>query len=519
MQGGSLGRTQTALQRKPPELEAILRALPDLFFRFDAEGRFLDYSAPSGSDLYAPPELFLGKRPQEVMPPELAQAMERARAETHACGRLVTLEYELEIGGGLQFFEARYVPFLDGQTIAMVRNISERRSAEAALRAGEARLRESQKIEAVGRLAGGVAHDFNNLLMIILCYVSVAARHLDAGHPAQRAIEEIHKATERATALTKQLLTLSRRQPMQPVVLDVREILRDMHSMLGRVLNENVGLSTEVDPELRQVLADRSQIEQVVLNLVLNARDAMPNGGQLRVSARNVPGEGESGPRANAAEQWVALCVSDTGSGMDAETRARMFEAFFTTKPRGTGLGLFTVQQIARENHGHLEVATEPGRGTRVELRLPAVRTAAASAAPERPSRMSRGNEALLVVEDEEAVRVLVVELLAQLGYKVQAAANAAEALAWLEREPAGIDMLLTDIVMPGLSGWELATAVLGRCPSCRVLYMSGHAVAMDDAGRPPVLHGELMHKPFTPEMLADRVRQTLDRGASAQSR
>jgi two-component system, cell cycle sensor histidine kinase and response regulator CckA len=254
---------------------------------------------------------------------------------------------------------------------------------------------------------------------------------------------------------------------------------------------------------------------------VLNARDAMPNGGRLCVCAHNVrePAENEPG-RARATDEWVVLSVSDSGSGMDAETRARMFEPFFTTKPRGTGLGLFTVQQIAREYHGRLEVTSELGRGTRVELRLAAVRPAAESAKPERAGVMSRGSEALLVVEDEDAVRVLVVELLAQLGYQVKAAANAAEALAWLDQEPGGIDLLLTDVVMPGLSGWELASAVVARCPGCRVLYMSGHALGMEDDTRTRVLHGELLHKPFTPEILAARVRQALDRPPpSARSR
>jgi two-component system cell cycle sensor histidine kinase/response regulator CckA len=510
MQRGPVGTTQAALQSKTAELEAILRALPDIFFRFDADGRFLDYSAPSSSALYAPPEVFLGKHPHEVMPPALANAMERAREETHIRGALVTLEYELEVAGVLQYFEARYVPFLERQTIAMVRNVSERRSVEAALSASEARLRESQKIEAVGRLAGGVAHDFNNLLMIILCYASVAARQLDTGHGAWRAIQEIQRAAERATALTKQLLTLSRRKSLEPVVLDLRGILSDMHSMLARVLGENISLTSEVDPELRPVHADRSQIEQVVLNLVLNARDAMPGGGQLRVCARNVPGKGEAG-----AEAFVELSVSDTGCGMDAETLARMFDAFFTTKPRGTGLGLFTVQQIAREYQATLEVVSQPGAGTRVVLRMAAASDALPITAAGAASAMLRGEEALLVVEDEDAVRVLVVELLVQLGYRVRAAANAAEAMTLLQGDANGIDLLLTDVVMPGLSGWELAAAVRARYPRCSVLFMSGHPVGMEDDPRARVSLAELLHKPFTPEMLAARVRQVLDRARS----
>ena len=495
---------QAALLQKQAKLEAILRALPDLFFRFDAEGRFLDISSAPDLPPYAPPELLLGKRPIEVLPAPLAAEMERARLETHATGALVTLEYELEIEGKTQHFEARYVPHLEGQTIALVRNVSERVQAERALRVSEARLRESQKLDAVGRLAGGVAHDFNNLLMIILGYTAAIGRHIPAKHPAAASLDEIGRAVDRATALTRQLLALSRRQPVQRTILDVGIVLNDMGRMLARVIGEHIAFSLEVGPGLARLHADRSQIEQIVLNLALNARDAMPRGGELHIRAENVPAEGMQGGR------FVRLTVADTGEGMAAETRARIFEPFFTTKARGTGLGLFTVQHIVGEYGGTIDVESERGGGTRIVVRLPGVEQAADVAVEEQPLPPIGGKETVLVVEDEESVRTLLVGVLRQLGYAVLAAESAHEAMQHLAAHDRAVDVLLTDVVMPGGTGWELAGKVVAARPDCRVLYMSGHALGSDDTPRALAIEGELLHKPFTPAALAARLRELL---------
>jgi two-component system, cell cycle sensor histidine kinase and response regulator CckA len=511
---GEVQGTAAAPQSKPAELEAILRALPDLFFRFDAEGRFLDFSAPANSLLYAPPSLFLGKRPHSVMPPELADAMEQARAETHRIGALVTIEYALEVGGKRQHCEARYVPHVDGQTIALVRDVTDRIEAEAALRLSEARLVESQKLDAIGRLAGGVAHDFNNLLMIILGYTAAVARHVTPPHPAALALSEIGKAVDRATALTRQLLALSRPQPVQPTILDLGALLKEMGNMLGRVIGEHIAFSTEVQPGLACLQADRSQIEQVVLNLLLNARDAMPTGGSLRIRAENVsPAEADThaeGPR------YVSLSVTDTGEGMAADTQARIFEPFFTTKARGTGLGLFTVNHIVSECGGTIRVNSQIGRGTEIVVRLPAVQQTPDSVVPERSEPIRGGGETVLLVEDEEPVRALLVEVLSHLGYRVLVACNAQEAHEVMRGHRADIHLLLTDVVMPGSSGWQLAREVRSQRPSCRVLYMSGHAIHAEDASRSGLVQGELLHKPFTPSALAQRVRELLDAPSNA---
>ncbi|MET0385473.1 MAG: ATP-binding protein [Polyangiales bacterium] len=512
--------TRIALERKTAELQAILRALPDLFFRFDGEGRFLDFSAPSRSALYAPPEHFLGKSASDVLPPQLAEAMERTRLQAHATGELATLEYELPLDDGLQQFEARYVPFLDAQTIAIVRNITERRKAEAELRESEARLHEAQKLDAVGRLAGGVAHDFNNLLMIISGHAFALARSLPSlapDHPALRSLTEIRETCMRATGLTRQLLALTKRRPTVRDVLDLRVVLQDMHSMLSRVLGENIKLTTEIAAELSPVLADRAQIEQIVLNLVLNARDAMARGGELSVRAHDVfePLIGEPRDGIPTASRRVAVSVTDSGCGMNSHTLSHMFEPFFTTKAHGTGLGLFTVQRIVQESGARIGVSSQVGLGTTVVVELPAAELPSDPPPPPGPVQTSQaplvgGTGTVLVVEDEDAVRSLVVALLRELGYTVITAANGGEALTAVRDLPA-VDLILTDVVMPGMSGWELAVKLRERFPACAVLYMSGHPVTAEGDVASPIPQGSLLQKPFTPEALALRIRGLLD--------
>ena len=279
-------------------------------------------------------------------------------------------------------------------------------------------------------------------------------------------------------------------------------------------MGDQIAFRTETAPRLSRVRADRSQIEQIVLNLALNARDAMPRGGQLTIRAENVRLEPEPGERGTDARPaaYVALSVSDTGSGMDSATQARMFEPFFTTKARGTGLGLYTVHHIIQESHGTIAVTSEPGAGTRIVIQLPAVAWPLTPVATEGVVASPRGSETLLVVDDEDAVRALLVDLLRGLGYFVLVAENAAAALERLGSTARKLDLLLTDIVMPGASGWELAADVLVRQPKCRVLYMSGHAIGGDAHASPKIVPGELLHKPFTKEALATRVRELLDR-------
>lgn len=498
------GGSREGLRTRQSELQAVLMALPDFYFRFDAEGRFIDYSAPSQTELFVPPEVFLGKAPHEVMPPELAGKMERARAVVHASGALCTVEYELEVGGARNQYEARYVPFLHGQTMAIVRNVTELHRAERVLKASEARLRDSHKVEAVGRLAGGVAHDFNNLLMVISGYTSVISRYVTPGHPAAKAVEELATATQRGTALTKPLLALSRRQPPQPTVLDLGEVLPELHGLLARVLGESIELGTDIAPDVPRVRMDRAGLEQVILNLALNARDAMPRGGKLLIGARPaVWGDG--------TQQAAEIRVTDTGSGMDGDIRAQLFEPFFTTKLHGTGLGLYMVRAITEQNGGRVEVSTQLGAGTSVALLLPADSGTPLPARPLQELAIPSGTESILVVEDEGAVRRLLLDQLRRLGYDAHALGDATSALEWLEARAQPIHLLLTDIVMPGLSGWELARRVKSLSPACRVLYISGHVLDWGADEQERVTPGNLLEKPFTLEALAASVRASLD--------
>jgi two-component system cell cycle sensor histidine kinase/response regulator CckA len=387
--------------------------------------------------------------------------------------------------------------------------------AEQALREREDQLRQAQKMEAIGRLAGGVAHDFNNLLTAVIGYAdAIAERETDEA--TRRDVGEIRKAADRAASLTRQLLAFGRKQFLRPVVLDLNETVTGLLQMLPRVIGENIQTVPRLAKDLARVTADPSQMEQVLVNLVLNARDAMPMGGAISIETANV----ELGAPNLAAEglrlppgSYVMLAVSDTGTGMDATTRARAFEPFFTTKPKGkgTGLGLATVYGIVDQTGGEITIKTALGHGTIVRIYLPAVAAPAdrREAEPPRPAK-TFGNESVLVVEDNDAVRELAILALRQRGYDVLEAASAEQALD-LIAQGARPQLLLTDVVMPGLSGPNLAARLLQHIPRLRVLYMSGYS---EDAA---AAHGTfwggvpLLQKPFTSSQLAERVRVTLD--------
>src|SRR6266571_2591092 len=387
----------------------------------------------------------------------------------------------------------------------------------------EDQLRQAQKMEAVGRLAGGVAHDFNNLLTAILGSVELLLRDLEPASPLRQDAGEIKKAGERAAGLTRQLLAYSRRQVLRPEVLDLNRVVADMDRMLRRLIGEDVDLVTRLAPHLDAVRADRGQIEQVLVNLVLNARDAMPQGGKLTIETANVeldPGyvETHEGARAGA---YALLAVSDTGSGMDAETTAHLFEPFFTTKEvgKGTGLGLATVYGIVKQSEGYITAYSEPGHGTTFKIYLPrAAAPGAASPTPPAPpapqgKATAGGSETILVVEDEEAVRSLSRRALEASGYTVLAAADGPDAVRRLERYGGPIHLVLTDVIMPGMNGRELAQRLVQRRPGLRVLYMSGYpgdAIVHRGALEPGTA---FLQKPFMPEDLARKVREVLDQG------
>jgi PAS domain S-box-containing protein len=399
-----------------------------------------------------------------------------------------------------------------GQPVAsleMARDTSERQVLED-------QLRQAQKMEAVGRLAGGIAHDFNNILTAILGYTELLTEEIGGEEIARHDLEEIRKAAERAAGLTRQLLAFSRKQVLELRVLDLNTVMGSMDKMLRRLIGASIELETDLEPELGKVKADSGQLEQVLLNLAINARDAMLEGGRLTITTRNVElGADEAfGGVATVPGSYVLLAVKDTGAGMDDQTRGRLFEPFFTTKEegKGTGLGLATVYGIIKQSGGYIRVDSEPGEGSTFQIYLPRVADPAGAEFGVLEGPALPGSETILLAEDEDAVRSFARRVLERSGYTVLEARSGEEALLMAEQHGGSIHLLLTDVVMPGMNGPKLAELICASRPQIRVLYVTGYT---DNA----VVHRGLldndvafMQKPFTVESLTRRVRRILER-------
>jgi PAS domain S-box-containing protein len=377
-------------------------------------------------------------------------------------------------------------------------------------------LRQSQKMQAVGELAGGVAHDFNNLLMVVKGHAELLLDRLPKASPLRSSIDQMQKAADRAASLTRQLLAFSRKQVLQPRVLDLNEVVSGMIKMVSRVIGEHIELSFLPCLELGSVMADPSQMEQVLLNLVVNARDAMPEGGKLTIETSNMELDPSLAVRHPGMEpgSYVMLTVSDTGCGMDARTQSRIFEPFFTTKGqgKGTGLGLATVYGVVKQTGGFIWVYSEVDQGTTFKIYLPLVAAEAEKAAIEKASSgPPPGNETILFVEDEESVRELVRDYLRANGYRVLEAVDGVQALETAAAHKGTIHLLITDVVMPRLSGRELATRLSSERPGLRVLYISGYTD--DSIFRHGVLEGGVafLQKPFNLKAIAEKIREVLD--------
>lgn len=414
------------------------------------------------------------------------------------------------------FFEERVTisPIRDGKSNQIVNFVAVKQDVSDIVQLEE-QLRQSQKMEAIGQLAGGVAHDFNNLLTAINGYSTLALQRVSEDTPIKTYLEEIKKAGDRAANLTRQLLAFGRKQILQPVPLNLNDIVTDMNKMLKRLIGEDVLLSESLDPSLKRIKADPGQIEQVLVNLVVNARDAMPQGGKLTIETANVELDGGYASKhvGLSPGSYVLLAVSDTGTGMDETTKTRIFDPFFTTKEKGkgTGLGLSTVYGIVKQSGGNVWVYSEAGRGTTFKVYLPQFETGVKPETPAIEATIPRGSETILLLEDEEMVRSLARQILAGAGYKVVEASRGEEAIKLCTAQNGPIDLLLTDVVMPEMSGKEVADRVSQSNPLLKVLFMSGYT---DEA---IVHHGVLdanvqfIQKPFTPAGLATKVRQVLD--------
>ena len=447
--------------------------------------------------------------------PEAGAREARARLSDVRVGVKVSPFFEVELiqkDGARVLLEVHVTSVLkDGQPVArlgVARDITERRYLED-------QLRQAQKMEGIGRLAAGVAHDFNNLLTAIggRCYLVLNA--LTSENPIRREIEIIQDAAERAAKLTHQLLAFSRKQILDPCVLDLNATVTGIEPLLRRMIREDIEIATALDSAAGRVKADAGQIEQVLLNLAVNASDAMPNGGWLTLATSNVTLD-EAYARTHAEVEpgpYVMLSVSDTGHGMTAEVQAHIFEPFFTTKEvgKGTGLGLATVYGIAKQSGGHITVYSEPGHGAVFKLYLPRVEEGPGTAEPARPTEITRrGSETVLLVEDDEPLRTLAREILSIQGYTVLDATSPSEALRLADAHPGPIHLLLTDVVMPQMNGRQVADHLLAARPGLKVLFMSGYtdAAIVEHGVLEPGTH--FLQKPFTPDGVSRKVREVL---------
>lgn len=407
----------------------------------------------------------------------------------------------------------RLVPSLQ-RAIRELQERQERARVEEALRQSEKQLRQAQKMEAVGRLAGGLAHDFNNLLTVIMGHAQVLLGDMPEEHPYRAKVEEMQKAGDRAATLIRQLLTFSRKQPSTPKVLSVNPLITNFETMMRRLIGEDLDLTLKLAPEDLRITADPAQIEQVLMNLVVNARDAMPKGGKLTIETSQI--ELTRTPMYHvqppALGTFVRLSVSDTGSGMPTEVLSHIFEPFFTTKEegKGTGLGLSTVFGIVTQGGGGIDVTSRIGQGSRFDVYFPSVRSNLdQTASDEAPRSSNRGHETILLVEDDAPVRDLVREELKKLGYRVLESKNGLEACLVATQQVGNFQLLLTDVVMPGMNGTELAQHLRIIKPDLKILFMSGYA---DDIGiGAHDRQSDYLQKPFTPEVLGQRIRRLLD--------
>jgi two-component system cell cycle sensor histidine kinase/response regulator CckA len=504
-------QSEEELRKSEERYRIMVENAHDIIYEHDLEGKYTSINKAGEQIIGYTLEETLKLNIADTVSPEHANKVRQMIAAKLA-GQTITA-YELEViakdGRRIPVEVNTSLVYQDGIPIGVqgiARDVTERKQLEE-------QLRQSQKMEAVGQLAGGVAHDFNNLLTVIGGYSSILLAKLPHDSPFRASVEEIKKASDRASGLTRQLLAFSRKQILQPRILDLNTVVSDLDKMLRRLIGEHIDLLTITDPSLYKVKADPGQIEQVLLNLVVNARDAMSKGGKLTIETSNaVISKDYAQLHGIPAGPYIMLAVSDTGCGMDAATREHIFEPFFTTKEagKGTGLGLAMLYGIVKQSGGNVWVYSELGHGTTFKVYLPRAEDFAESGELDGTRHTPQGTETVLLVEDEEQVRAILKQILENQGYHVLPASHGEEALA-ISQEPGDIQLMITDVVMPQMSGRELAERIMSVRPSLRVLFMSGYT---DDA---IVRHGLLdeklnyIQKPFDSATVARKVRDVLD--------
>jgi PAS domain S-box-containing protein len=497
-------------------LRTLVGAISDVALVLDRDGRYLDVLSQRGELLVKPATELIGRSIHDMFPPETAEIFVRWIREALDTGCPIAEDYEVDIGGRHTSFAAVVAPLKPGMVVWIARDITEHKALEA-------QLRHAAKMEAIGQLAGGVAHDFNNLLTAITTNAELALGAQSTGEDVQEELGQIKRAAERAAGLTRQLLAFSRKQMLQPRVMRVNEAVREAGELLARVIGEDIHLITCLDQDTWPVVADTGQLTQVVLNLAVNARDAMPNGGTLTITAGNLEVTDALAVRQPGltAGPYVVLTVRDTGCGMDRRTQERIFEPFFTTKEqgRGTGLGLATVYGIVRQSGGCIQLASEVGRGSTFWIFLPRSTEPAAPPAQPAPTpaaEVPKGTT-VLIVEDEAQVRGALARVLRRYEVSVIESPNGLDAVSIWETRRAEIALVVTDVVMPHLGGRELVRRLRADGATVPVLFMSGYAEGAaperyDDTGR-----SAFLAKPFDIAVFVRLVGELIN-GANRQA-
>jgi signal transduction histidine kinase/CheY-like chemotaxis protein len=503
------------LERSEATAKALLAIVPHAILTIRGDGVCLDLGGEPDTVSILETDRVVGKHISEVFPSSVVGPVTRGVARTVESRNVHEQELEPSETGDQRYYVARFAPRVEGEVVVVIQDLTERRRVEQ-------QIRTAQRMEAVGRLAGGIAHDFNNLLTIIGSYADILQATAGEGHPWKADLGMIQDSVKRAAALTDQLLAFSRRKVQKLDILSLNEVVGGVETMLRRLIGEDIELRIRLDEELATVSADATQMEQVLMNLAVNARDAMPTGGKLTIETANVTLDepyGHMKPAVIEPGPYAMVAVSDNGVGMEPEVREKIFEPFFTTKREGhgTGLGLATVYGIVKQSNGFVWVYSEPGQGTTFKIYLPTAEgTGKENRADEPTSETSSraGSETILLVEDQPIVRKVARRILEEAGYEVLEAAEGSEALDIAASRGSSIQLLLTDVVMPKMNGRELADEIASRTKHLRVLFMSGYT--HDAIAHHGVLEEGIsyLQKPFTADLLLDKVRSTLDRSS-----